>query len=53
MDEGWEGLNQGPGKVPIETQQAQYELNKIIATTFKSPNGKKCLDVGGSRQKPA
>ena len=43
--EGWEGLQQGgPAKVPIEVQQAQFELNKIIAKTFSSPNGKKCLE---------
>lgn len=43
--EGWEGLQQGgPGKVPIEQQQKQFELDKLISVTFGTPNGKKCLE---------
>jgi len=44
MQEGWEGLQQSePGKVPIKILQKQFELDKMIAVTFGTPNGKKCL----------
>ena len=37
-------MNEPLGKVPIEILQKRYELNKMIAVTFKTPNGKKCLE---------
>ena len=37
-------MNAPLGKVPYETQQAQYEINKMVATTFGTDTGKKCLE---------
>ena len=37
-------MNDPVGKVPIETQQAMFEINKMFATTFGTPTGKKCLE---------
>lgn len=37
-------MNDPVGKVPIEIQRKRYELNKIIHDTFKTDQGKKCLE---------
>lgn len=37
-------MNEPVGKVPIKIQQKRYEINKMIAITFGTDNGKKCLE---------
>ena len=37
-------MTQPVGQVPYETQLAQYEVNKMFATTFGTDAGKKCLE---------
>ncbi len=37
-------MSQPVGKVPYKTQQAQYELNAMLAKTFGTAMGKKTLE---------